>query len=99
MPRLSLWLFISIVLLALLAVLNPVQLPVVLYKLCLVSLGAVLGYWIDRGLFPYARPHRFLFPDEPNSCGPQQTNTAISLLMLRRAVVIFAVILGLTLGL
>lgn len=99
MPRLSTWLFISIGLLAVLAMLNPQQLPVVLYKLSLVSLGAVLGYWIDRSLFPYARPHCFLFPHEPNSCGPEQINTAISLLMLRRAVVIFAVILGLTLGL
>lgn len=99
MPRLSTWLFISIGLLAVLAMLNPQQLPVVLYKLSLVSLGAVLGYWIDRSLFPYARPHCFLFPHEPNSCSPEHINVAISLLMLRRAVVIFAVILGLTLGL
>ena len=99
MPRLSVWLFISIGLLAMLALLNPQQLPVVLYKLSLVSFGAVLGYWIDRALFPYARPHCFLFPREPNSCGPEHINTAISLLMIRRAVVIFAVILGLTLGL
>ena len=99
MPRLIGWFCITLGLLCALALLNPQQLPVVLYKFSLVSLGAVLGYWIDRSLFPYARPHCFLFPREPNSCGPEHINTAISLLMIRRAVVIFAVILGLTLGL
>ena len=37
MPRLSTWLFISVGLLAVLALLNPAQLPVVLYKLSLVT--------------------------------------------------------------
>lgn len=96
MPRLSTWLFISVGLLAVLALLNPAQLPVVLYKLSLVSLGAVLGYWIDRSLFPYARPHAYM-PWHPGDC--KNISVPIALIMMRRAVVIFAVILGLTLGL
>ena len=38
----------------------PQQLPVSIYKLSLVALSAVAGYWIDRSLFPYARPDVFL---------------------------------------
>jgi hypothetical protein len=43
--------------------LAPHQLPVSLYKLSLVSLAAVVGYWLDRSIFPYARPDAFLLPD------------------------------------
>lgn len=34
----------------------PQQVPVVGYKVCLVTLAAHLGYWIDRRCFPYTRP-------------------------------------------
>jgi len=96
MPRLIGWFCITLGLLCALALLNPHQLPVVLYKLSLVSLGAVLGYWIDRSLFPYARPHAYM-PWHPGDC--KNISVPIALIMIRRAVVIFAVILGLTLGL
>lgn len=43
-------------LLALIFFLSPAQLPVVLHKLSLVTLAAVLGYWLDRHIFPEARP-------------------------------------------
>jgi hypothetical protein len=33
------------------------HLAVSLYKLHLCSLAAWAGYWIDRALFPYSRPH------------------------------------------
>lgn len=32
-------------------------LAVSLYKAHLLTLGGWAGYWLDRGLFPYARPH------------------------------------------
>jgi hypothetical protein len=35
------------------------HLAVSLYKLHLCSLAAWAGYWIDRALFPYSRPHEF----------------------------------------
>jgi hypothetical protein len=34
----------------------PEQLGVTLYKLLLVSIAAILGYHLDRALFPYASP-------------------------------------------
>lgn len=55
-PRLSGWLLITICLMAGIWFIAPHQLPVSLYKLSLVTLAAVVGYWLDRSLFPYARP-------------------------------------------
>lgn len=55
-PRLAVWMLITLVLLAAVFAIAPQQLPVSLYKLSLVTLAAVVGYWIDRSLFPYARP-------------------------------------------
>lgn len=60
LPRLSGWLAITLVLLLCVWLIAPQQLPVSLYKLSLVSLAAVVGYWLDRSLFPYARPDVFL---------------------------------------
>ena len=34
----------------------PQQLPVALYKVFLISLAVVIGYWVDRALYPYALP-------------------------------------------
>ncbi|ATG73663.1 hypothetical protein AN401_07165 [Zobellella denitrificans] len=90
LPRLSIWIIVTGLLLLAIGWLSPVQLPVVLYKLGLVTLGGVLGYWLDRGLFPYARPHQLL-DDDPDGPG--------HLSMIRRALIVLACILGLTLGL
>lgn len=54
------WTVITLILLIGLSVVAPTKLPVVLYKAGLVTLGGVLGYWIDRALFPYARPNRVM---------------------------------------
>lgn len=85
-PRMSDWTFITVGLLLALALVAPTKLPVVLYKAGLVTLGGVLGYWIDRALFPYARPD-------------QVTRAERAMAGIRRAVVVLACILGLTLGL
>lgn len=55
-PRLFGWLIVTLLLLVAIAFLAPQQLPVSLYKLSLVSMAGVVGYWLDRSLFPYARP-------------------------------------------
>lgn len=59
-PRLTDWTLITIALLVAVWALAPQQLPVTLYKLSLVSLAAVIGYWLDRRFFPYARPHSLM---------------------------------------
>ena len=55
-PRLTGWTLITLALLVAVWALSPQQLPVSLYKLSLVTLAAVIGYWLDRSIFPYARP-------------------------------------------
>ena len=35
-----------------------------IYKLALITLAAVLGYWLDRSLFPKARPGQYLKHDD-----------------------------------
>ena len=54
--RMADWVVTALVLWALVAVVAPMQLQVSLYKMALVALAAVAGFWIDRSLFPYARP-------------------------------------------
>ena len=85
-PRMTDWTIITLILLIGLALVAPTKLPVVLYKAGLVTQGGVLGYWIDRALFPYARPNRVM-------------RTAQPLAGIRRALVVLACVLGLTLGL
>ncbi len=85
------WGVISAGLLAVVAVVAPHQLALVVYKLALVTLACVAGYYIDRALFPYARPHMFL--DE----GPAHPHAGPA--MLRRAIIIAAVVVGVTMGL
>jgi len=46
-----------------LTLLSPAQVPVALYKLCLLMLAALAGYCIDRALFPYAEPSSYLVSD------------------------------------
>lgn len=58
-PRLSGWLVASVVLFALIGWTSSAQIPVVIYKLSLVSLSAVLGYWLDRSLSPGHVPTPF----------------------------------------
>lgn len=62
-PRLFGWLIATIILLGLIALMAPQQLPVSLYKLSLVTMAGVVGYWLDRSLFPYARPDSFIEPE------------------------------------
>lgn len=87
LPRLADWIAIAIVLTLVIGIIAPQQLPVTLYKLSLVSLAAAVGYWIDRSLFPYARPDELTLSD-------LQTASAY----LRRAFIVGACIIGVSLG-
>lgn len=110
-PRMSATLAVAVLLGLLIAALAPQQLPVTLYKLSLITCAAVAGYYIDRELFPYARPDGYL------GCLPQEryekieaighgadyrVNTGYDLVfaaaMLRRALVVAACIIAVALG-
>lgn len=82
------WMIIAALLAAVVFFIAPQQLPVSLYKLSLVALAAVVGYWIDRSTFPYARPHII---------NPTHT-VVLACAMLRRAIIMAAAMLAMGLG-
>jgi hypothetical protein len=61
-PRMLAWTLVAIALFFFLAGLHVVDgsrlMAAVVYKGLLIALGGIGGYWLDRELFPYARPHR-----------------------------------------
>lgn len=111
LPRMSLWLVASLWLALVIWLLAPQQLPVSVYKLSLITMAAWVGYWIDRGLFPYARPHEYLedLNDELvksyiNGCIPipprvqRGMEIPFAATLLRRAIIIAAVVVAVALG-
>ena len=108
-PRTTTWLVLAALLLVAIAIVAPPQLPVVLYKASLVALAAVLGYWLDRALFPYARPDGYLYADwrygteEPEGASDfpvlHDYHLVFCAAMLRRAIVVGTVVIGVAMGL
>ncbi|HRD35089.1 MAG TPA: putative holin [Rhodocyclaceae bacterium] len=92
LPRLTDWIVITLVLTLTVLLIAPQQIPVSIYKLSLVSLAAVAGYWVDRSMFPYARPHqcRELMRDD--------LGLIFCAVMLRRALIVSAAMLAVGLG-
>lgn len=88
LPRMWLWTIISVGLLLALYFIRPEQLQVVLYKAALVTVAATLAYWVDRSLYPYN--------DRPHQC---IGGIHIVGAWLRRALIVLACVLGMTLGL
>ncbi|AWS65280.1 putative holin [Escherichia coli] len=102
--RLRGWLVAAVLLLLIIALVSPQQLPVVVYKLSLISLASVLGYWLDRSLFPKARPGQYLKHDErlmAEGRWPVQTglHLVFAAALLRRALIVAAVCLAVAMGL
>ena len=114
-PRSTLWLVLAAVLLAVIfltvpsgqAVPPPHQ--VAIYKAALIAMAAVLGYWLDRALFPYARPDGFLRRDWRYGTDEPENDVDFPVVlpyariycaaMLRRAIVVAAVVVGVAVGL
>lgn len=106
--RMPVTLAVAIVLAVLVAVFAPHQFPVTLYKLSLISGAGVAGYWLDRELFPYARPDSYLVAVDwhgvPKCEGAADLSIAdgyhhvFAAAMLRRALVVAAAMIGVGLG-
>jgi hypothetical protein len=77
-----------------------------LYKAHLMALGGWGGYWIDRALFPYDRPHEYLVGDDEPAEAEEgyvaapfiQGQFAFNLCMIRRAIVVAACLICVGLG-
>ena len=132
LPRLLSWWLIALALSLAVFLIAPQQLPVSIYKLNLVSLAALAGYWLDRAAYPYARPQSsvlswlhsdfeielsaeevergYVLTDDGRKipvdafmdamCGPIDPTRIYFMLgcMLRRALIMSAAILAISLG-
>lgn len=109
-PRMLICLLFVVGLAAALAVISPQQLPVALYKLSLVTLAGYLGYWLDRWVFPYARPDSFLVAvdwradakpaqDRANHAVVPGCEQVYAAAQIRRALIILGAMLAMGLGL
>ncbi|WP_343074433.1 putative holin [Achromobacter insuavis] len=109
LPRLTTWLIVAALLIVAIGIVSPQQVPIAIYKLSLISLAAVGSYWIDRALFPYARPDGYLVRDwRCGSCvGTHRVDYPIAdgyeipfmVSTIRRTAIAAAVILAVALGL
>ena len=109
-PRMLGWIVCAFTLMSLCIALKPGLSTLTLFKLSLMSLAAVSGYWLDRTLFPYARPDKFLTaePHESELLGSplrapsEQALDAAALIfcacMLRRALILLGCLLAVALG-
>jgi len=79
------WLVLGAIATATIAHIAPQQIGVLLWSLTKLCIGAWLGYWLHRSLFPYARPH-------------QLEGSAFAAALLSRAIVVAAVVIALGLG-
>lgn len=109
-PRMLFWLVLTLVLIGF-ALLFQAAAPgnlisVTLYKAHLLALGGWGGYWLDRALFPYDRPHEYLQDDAPEAASEspdQQTAVLVSAstfgsAMMRRAIIVAACLITVGLG-
>lgn len=99
---------VTLVLLALVMLMSPQQLPVLGAKVLHVTLAAVVAFWIDVLFFPYARIDGYLVnPDYQHSAA--RTNDAnnpivmgyrlvFAACMLRRALIVGAAMIAIGLG-
>lgn len=80
---------VALALIAAIAILAPQQLPVFVWKFAILAFAAVAGYWLDRHLFPYARPHQYADVRSWN-----YSAISFAAVMLRRALVVGACIIA-----
>ena len=83
--RMAPWLTLTAILAVAVFFVAPQQLEVAMWKMLLLSGAAYLGYWVDRNVFPYARPHALL---------DAKREDLAAVAMLRRAIIIAAVVVG-----
>ncbi len=74
----------------------PQQVPVIVYKVNLILLASVAGYWLDRWAFPYARPDRFLTANGDVKVNHKRVFGAT---LIRRSIIMAGAMLAVGMGL
>lgn len=107
LPRLFGLIVLNVILIGILIAIAPQQVPLTLYKLSLVTLAGLVGYWLDRALFPYARPDSFQawtgvdFTDRPSISFIRVRNhfeLVFAACLIRRAIIVGCAMLAMGLG-
>ncbi len=113
MPRLWKTALLTVAAIVFLAVASVDQFGVLYKKCVLVAVAAVVGYYIDRAVFPYARPHDVKsLADDQRTLWRKQTidvsdfqvayvaalESAFGNACIRRAIIIAATLLAFALG-
>ena len=89
LPRMIVSTLLSIALGVAISQLAPHQALVTLYKFSLVTGAGVAGYYLERELFPYARPDRF------QAFGRE---TVFATAKIRRAIIVASMMLAVGMG-
>ena len=87
--KMAIWYVISAVLLVVLAFIARQQIGLLLLKTVYISIALALGYYADRTIFAAYRPFELL----------QKDPVVFAAAMIRRALVVSAVVLALAIGL
>ena len=90
---------IAIVLLIGVAWLSLHQIQVMIYKFALVTCAGILGFWLDVILFPHFRPDKSMKLLDGNKLGEHNEYLLVAAIQIRRALIILAVVIGISLGL
>ncbi|CAK7024874.1 MAG: hypothetical protein DELT_02539 [Desulfovibrio sp.] len=109
-PQLFFFAVLAVVLQVAIWLISPAQGPVVLYKLGLPVLAAIVGLFFDFAVFPFARPDSYLddyWKKDPDADRPNDADYPIATgyegvfcnACLRRAIIIGAFVLAVSLGL
>lgn len=109
-PRMFACLVFALAALGAVFLVSPQQGPVILYKLTLVLSAGVAGYWLDRWIFPYARPdgylkkewtaHGLFWPDDMADFEVTPNHKIVfAAALIRRAVIVGCAMLAVGLGL
>lgn len=87
--RMDAWAYIAVALGAVIVIIAPQQIGVTAYKLSLLAAGGVVGYWLDRSIFWYARP---------DDLAVIKNDSRFCFAMQRRALIVAACVLGVSIG-
>ena len=117
LPRMIVWLLLSVLVMGATLVVQRIApaslVAVTFYKVHLLLLAGWGGYWLDRALFPYARPHELMAgqleveaPEPEPEDGPIQGHAYLQVAagtwyetsMLRRAIIVAGCLVCVALG-
>ena len=97
-PRLSGWFLVALLSFLLVAFFAPQQVFVTCYKITLLAIAGFAGYWFDRSAFPESRTSFLFHIWREDSTNITQAAIVLAAAMLRKAIIIAAAMIAVSLG-